>query len=170
MKPGDIVITKMMPAGRAMICPNLEKEYVLSSDSVKFVPWDCLDRKYMTLGINSTVFRKQVQENTQGITRARTSLKKLKSYIYPLAPLAEQKRIVYRIESLFAKLDEAKEKIQLVLGAGELRRSVLVDQSLNIDTIKKSILAKAFRGELGTNNPNEDSAINLLKEVLQDKF
>ena len=39
-----------------------------------------------------------------------------------------------------------------------------------IDTMKKSILAKAFRGELGTNNPNEDSAINLLKEVLQDKF
>ena len=72
--------------------------------------------------------------------------------------------------ALEQELDEAKEKIQLVLGAGELRRSVLVDQSLNIDTIKKSILAKAFRGELGTNNPNEDSAINLLKEVLQDKF
>ena len=134
VKPGDIVITKMMPAGRAMICPNLEKEYVLSSDSVKFVPWDCLDRKYMTLGINSTVFRKQVQENTQGITRARTSLKKLKSYIYPLAPLAEQKRIVYRIESLFAKLDEAKEKIQQVLDGAEMR--------------KVAILHKAFTGEL----------------------
>ena len=134
VKPGDIVITKMMPAGRAMICPNLEKEYVLSSDSVKFVPWDCLDRKYMTLGINSTVFRKQVQENTQGITRARTSLKKLKSYIYPLAPLAEQKRIVYRIESLFAKLDEAKEKIQQVLDGAEMR--------------KAAILHKAFTGEL----------------------
>ena len=38
-----------------------------------------------------------------------------------------------------------------------------------IDTMKKSILAKAFRGELGTNNPTEDSALNLLKEVLQDK-
>ena len=35
--------------------------------------------------------------------------------------------------------------------------------------MKKSILAKAFRGELGTNNPTEDSALNLLKEVLQDK-
>ena len=93
----------------------------------------------------------------------------IKSYPIPLHPLPEQKRIVYRIESLFSKLDEAKEKIQLVLGAGELRRSVLVDQSLNIDTIKKSILAKAFRGELGKNNPTEDSALNLLKEVLQDK-
>ena len=36
--------------------------------------------------------------------------------------------------------------------------------------MKKSILAKAFRGELGTNNPTEGSALNLLKEVLQDKF
>ena len=145
VKPGDIVITKMMPAGRAMICPNLEKEYVLSSDSVKFVPWDCLDRKYMTLGINSTVFRKQVQENTQGITRARTSLKKLKSYIYPLAPLAEQKRIVYRIESLFAKLDEAKEKIQQVLDGAEMR--------------KAAILHKAFTGEL-TKNWRKENGIS----------
>lgn len=40
----------------------------------------------------------------------------------------------------------------------------------SIDTMKKSILAKAFRGDLGTNNPIEDSALNLLKEVLQDKF
>lgn len=40
----------------------------------------------------------------------------------------------------------------------------------DIDVMKKSILAKAFRGELGTNNPTEDSALNLLKEVLQDKF
>ena len=94
----------------------------------------------------------------------------IEGFCYPIPPLPEQKRIVHRIESLFANLDEAKEKIQLVLGGGELRRSVLVDQSLNIDTIKKSILAKAFRGELGTNNPTEDSALNLLKEVLQDKF
>ena len=32
----------------------------------------------------------------------------------PLPPLAEQQRIVDRIESLFAKLDEAKEKAQAV--------------------------------------------------------
>ena len=155
VKPGDIVITKMMPAGRAMICPNLEKEYVLSSDSVKFVPWDCLDRKYMTLGINSTVFRKQVQENTQGITRARTSLKKLKSYIYPLAPLAEQKRIVYRIESLFAKLDEAKEKIQQVLDGAEMR--------------KAAILHKAFTGEL-TKTWRRENNITTTDDVNREKL
>ena len=36
----------------------------------------------------------------------------------------------------------------------------------SIDRMKKSILAKAFRGELGTNNPDEESAIELLKTML----
>ena len=35
-----------------------------------------------------------------------------------------------------------------------------------IDVMKKSILAKAFRGELGTNNSEEESAIELLKTIL----
>jgi hypothetical protein len=36
-----------------------------------------------------------------------------------------------------------------------------------IDLLKKSILARAFRGELGTNDPTEESALELLKSVLQ---
>ena len=38
-----------------------------------------------------------------------------------------------------------------------------------IELLKKAILAKAFRGELGTNNPDEESAENLLKEILAEK-
>ena len=40
---------------------------------------------------------------------------------------------------------------------------VVLDQ---IDLMKKSILARAFRGELGTNDPSEESAVELLKRVL----
>ena len=36
-----------------------------------------------------------------------------------------------------------------------------------IDLMKKSILAKAFRGELGTNNPMEESSTELLKQILE---
>ena len=39
----------------------------------------------------------------------------------------------------------------------------------NIHELKQSILSKAFRGELGTNDPSEESAIKLLKEVLQEQ-
>ena len=52
----------------------------------------------------------------------------------PLPPIDEQKRIVERLESLFSKLDLAKEKVQTVLDGYELRRS--------------AILHKAFTGEL----------------------
>ena len=35
-----------------------------------------------------------------------------------------------------------------------------------INTIKKSILARAFRGELGTNDPADERAEELLKRIL----
>lgn len=54
--------------------------------------------------------------------------------IFPLPPLDEQERIVTHIESLFAKLDEAKEKAESVLESYETR--------------KAAILHKAFAGEL----------------------
>ena len=58
----------------------------------------------------------------------------IKFHQFPLPPLAEQQRIVDRIESLFAKLDEAKEKAQAVVDSFETR--------------KAAILHKAFTGEL----------------------
>lgn len=58
----------------------------------------------------------------------------IKTHFIPLPPLAEQQRIVDRIESIFAKLDEAKEKAQEVVDGFEMRKS--------------AILHKAFTGEL----------------------
>lgn len=86
----------------------------------------------------------------------------LERFPYPIPPLAEQKRIVERIESLFAKLDEAKEKIAGVKDSHSSGSDVLG----KIVLMKKSILARAFRGELGTNNPEEESAVELLKTIL----
>lgn len=58
----------------------------------------------------------------------------LKQHPIPLPPLSEQQRIVERIEELFAKLDEAKERLQEVADSFAVR--------------KAAILHKAFTGEL----------------------
>lgn len=59
---------------------------------------------------------------------------KMESCAFPLPPLSEQQRIVERIEELFAKLDEAKERLQEVADSFAVR--------------KAAILHKAFTGEL----------------------
>ena len=61
--PDDIIIAKMMPAGRAIICPNVDEKYVLSSDAVRFDFSKLLYRKYLYYAINSQVFKDQVYGN-----------------------------------------------------------------------------------------------------------
>ena len=65
---------------------------------------------------------------------------------------AEQRRIVSVLSSLLDKEEQARDSAEHV-----------IDQ---IDIMKKSILARAFRGELGTNNPADESAEELLKRIL----
>lgn len=72
-----------------------------------------------------------------GTTRLKLTQASMNKIIIPLVPLAEQQRIVERIESLFAKLDETKEKLQNTLDTFEIR--------------KTAILHKAFTGELTAN-------------------
>ena len=51
----------------------------------------------------------------------------------------------------------------------EERLQQAAEQALaSIDLMKKSILARAFRGELGTNKASEASALELLKQVLAE--
>ena len=63
----------------------------------------------------------------------------------------EQEEIARILDELFDKEQRAKVAAESVLE--------------QIDTIKKSILSRAFRGELGTNDPSEESAVELLKQI-----
>ena len=70
----------------------------------------------------------------------------------PIPECDEQREIVRTLSVLFSKEQQAKEAAEAVLS--------------QIDTMKKAILARAFRGELGTNDPAEESAAELIKTVL----
>lgn len=76
----------------------------------------------------------------------RAQPKFVKKYPIPIAPLAEQQRMVDRIESLFSKLDRIKEKAQVVVDGFENRKS--------------AILHKFFTGEL-TEKWQEENGIGL---------
>lgn len=157
---GDIVIAKMMPAGRAIVVPqHLEIKFVLSSDAVKFVPNKLLHKDFLYFAINSSVFKSQVDAEVQGITRKRTSLTKLKKYILPIPPLEEQKRIVAKIEKLMSLVDEYAESYN---------RLQKIDNEFE-DKLKQSVLQYAMEGKLVKQNPSDEPASELIKKIENEK-
>jgi len=104
--PEDIVIAKMMPAGRTIIIPHIENIYVISSDCVRLQLSEQINNKYLMYMLNSPTINRNVSGDVHGIGRSRTSLSKLKELTIPLPPYAEQMRIVKSIETAFAYLDK----------------------------------------------------------------
>ena len=93
-----------------------------------------------------------IREKAVGGNQLNLSLTIIKELNIEIPPIDEQVEIVQILDDLFAKEQQTKEAAEAVL-----------DQ---IDLMKKSILARAFRGELGTNDPSEESAVELLKQLI----
>lgn len=87
-----------------------------------------------------------------GTAQLTVPIKGLRAMTIPRPNIAEQVEIVRILDGFFAREQSAKEAAEAVL-----------DQ---INLMKKSILAHAFRGELGTNDPSEESAVELLKQII----
>lgn len=115
-------------------CGFLDVEGATNQQINSAIPY--FNALYQYFYMNTEFFTNQLRNSASATTIAIVNKTKMESCYYPLAPLAEQQRIVDRIESLFAKLDEAKEKAQAVVDSFETR--------------KAAILHKAFTGELTT--------------------
>ncbi len=148
-----------MPAGRAIICPTLESKYVLSSDAVRFSFSTELEKTYLYYAINSPVFLEQVYGEVQGITRVRTSLQKLRSYLLPIPPINEQKKIVKIIDQLLT-LTFNYEKAQDAIN--ELNDHVK-------PLLKRSILQEAIQGRLVEQCETDEPASVLLEQIRAEK-
>jgi len=79
----------------------------------------------------------------------------LSEVLVPLSPLEEQKEIVRRVEAFFALADQIEARF--------LKAKTRVDQ------LTQSLLAKAFRGELVPQDPNDEPASELLKRIKEER-
>ncbi len=96
----------------------------------------------------------QMQNKQRGATKIGLGLQDIRSIILKIPTLPEQHEIVRLIDDLLARERKAQQATEQALAS--------------IDLMKKSILARAFRGELGTNKASEASALELLKQVLAE--
>ena len=113
-----------------------------------------VDTYYLWYQLQSDVIYQKATAIATGTAQLTVPIKGLRKIEIAVPTMKEQQEIVRILNDVLGKERKLQEDI---LG--------IIEQ---IESIKKSILAKAFRGELGTNDPEDESASELLKTVLND--
>lgn len=113
-----------------------------------------LDKRFLKEMFHTNAFINYANQKATGSTIKNLGLKAIREYLVPLPSLPEQHEIVRLIDDLLARERSAQQATEQALAS--------------IDLMKKSILARAFRGELGTNKASEASALELLRQVLAE--
>lgn len=131
---GELILRNIGSVGKVFRVPYFDRPMTLASNSVMVKCYNSRDYDWIYYFLLSPIGFEELKSITTGTAVPKFNKTDLKTIPLPVPPLAEQQRIVDRIESLFAKLDEAKEKAQAVVDSFETR--------------KAAILHKAFTGEL----------------------
>lgn len=148
--PKDSVV--MSCVGRFGISALVDNECVINQQLHAFLPSNLIDKKYLMHHIR--YLKDYMLEISTATTIAYLNKEACNSLPIALPPIEEQQEIVRILDNLLENEQKAKELCNVI------------DK---IELMKKSILARAFRGELSTNNPDEESALELLKEVLRER-
>ena len=157
--PGDVLFNRTNSAalvGKTAIYrgehPAIYAGYLIKLD----YDHDKIIGDYLNYALNTLDAKKYCNSvKTDGVNQSNINAKKIGAYSFNVPSIPEQEKIVSVIQKLLSKEQQTKEAAEIVL-----------DQ---IDLMKKSILARAFRGELGTNDPNEESTVELLKQVIEQE-
>lgn len=150
-KKGQILYSKIRPYLSKVIIAEFEG---LCSADMYPIETD-LDAKYLFWYMLSPFFVEKASTAGSRSVLPKINKKELGNITIPVPPKETQKKIVRIIESALSREKQTIGYLESIVGL--------------MEKIKQSILSKAFRGELGTNDPTEESAIELLKEVLQEQ-
>lgn len=155
----DVLFAKITPCmenGKCAIAKNLKND--IGYGTTEFHVLRCYQgiiNKLLHIFLRQESFRKEAKYNMTGsVGFQRVPVDFLKTALFPLPPLEEQKEIVRVLDKIFEE---------------ENRISELISLENKIEILEKTILDRAFRGELGTGNNDDEPAIELLKKCLEGK-
>jgi type I restriction enzyme S subunit len=135
LNKGDLLIARMpSPLGRVAIFPldGSEKYVTVVDVAILRLAHDLISDKYCSYMINALPTRNLIAKQQSGTTRKRIARSKLEEISIPVPPLAEQRRIVAKIDSLFSELDKGVEMLHTI--RAQLR------------TYRQAVLKWAFEG------------------------
>ncbi len=159
VRQGDVLFGSFVDgATRVCLVPVLAGPAIAKADCFCVRPDPrILAAKFLVYQLGAAATRDALVEQIHGVTRPRVTTKQLRQFTLLLPPLAEQLRIVDRVEALLAEVQAARNRLERV-------RQI-------VGRFRQAVFAAAFHGRLTTawreEFPSGESAHGLLCELLR---
>jgi type I restriction enzyme S subunit len=148
---GDVLLSCSGSVGRAALVDR-DDFYVMVRSAAMIRPLpNLLDSAFLMFCLQSPYMQEQILEKSSATAQSNIFLGSIKGLNIPLPTLPEQQEIVRRVEALFAFADRIEARV------ATLQKTV--------ERLTPATLAKAFRGELVPQDPNDEPASALLERL-----
>ena len=149
---GDVLVVRSGNPGTACVVSEKFDGYNAIDILIAVPDRSKITSEFLCSYTNSPFGKNLIFKNKRGMALAHFNVKGYSGLPIRIPKLNEQIEIVRILDDLLAKEQQAEDAAEGVLE--------------QIDLMKKAILARAFRGELGTNDPREESAVELVKTII----
>jgi len=128
---GDLLLTKVGTTGIPILI-EIDKPFSIfvSVALIKF-PQDLISGKFLVLLIRSPLVRCQSEEGTEGIGNKNLVLRKIAAFSIVIPPLAEQYRIVAKVDELMAICDALKARLNDAQATQAQLAGAIVEQTVS---------------------------------------
>jgi len=156
----DIYVSIAGSIGKVGVVPDELDDANLTENAAKITNINGVSKEYLLYTLLTDLAQEQMGRATVSTTQAKLALCRIETVCIPLAPIAEQKRIVDTIVDLFADLDKAVENAQTIIEGYEIRKNAVLYQAFNGE------LTEEWRKANGVSAQWDDF---VLLDVLKDK-
>ncbi|WP_158145424.1 restriction endonuclease subunit S [Vibrio metschnikovii] len=195
--PGDVLLNITGASlGRSTIFPSNLVEANVSQHVTIIRLIESQMNQFIHLGILSPMVQQLVWGRQVGMAIEGLSKKVLEMFEFPIPPIAEQQRIVAKVDELMALCDQLEQQTEASIEAHQVLVTTLLDTLTNsadadelmqnwarisehfdtlftteesIDQLKQTILQLAVMGKLVPQDPNDEPAAELLKRIAEEK-
>jgi type I restriction enzyme, S subunit len=191
-KEGDVLFTTEAPLGKAAVV-DIEERFALAQRIINLRPLSGVYGYFLMWLILSPWFQNELQERATGMTATGIKAAKLKLIRIPLPPLAEQKRIVEKVDELMALCDryeaakQTRDKLRQKLRGSAIASLMNTETDEELDAawtfvrdnwcelsqhpedvkdLRQSVLELAVRGKLVHQNSSEGEVTDLIELML----
>ncbi len=152
LKNGDVILGRRGEMGRAAVVQNIEVQPLLCGTGSMFLRCgEQITPEYLCYILRSPVAVHYFNSTAVGSTMVNLNQKVIRSLKVYVPVLKEQKEIVRLVDQYFNFADTIETQVKKA--------------QARVDKLTQSILAKAFRGELVPQDPDDEPAEELLKRI-----